>query len=81
MLKGLHGKDINPEQVQKAAVQVKQAVEKLSNQQGVAARRQVQVFYRGIPVEMNVKSTHQEFEYKLSAMIKEFRAVLQGLFC
>jgi len=71
VLATLKGKQINAEVIQKAAVMVKKSVEKLGNHGGLTARRQVKVLYRGIPVDMHVKSTHQEFEYKLSAMIKE----------
>ena len=48
-------------------------MEKIPNLSSIATRRVVEISYRGIQVSMNVRSYHQEFEYKIYAMIKDPR--------
>ena len=47
-------------------------METIPNFSSIATRRVINITYRGISVLMNVKSFHQEFEYKIMAMIKDF---------
>jgi sulfur relay (sulfurtransferase) DsrC/TusE family protein len=73
VLRGLEGEPIDEHQVKKAAKEVKEQVEKIPNFSAIATRRKVEVTYRGIKVIMNVRSYHQEFEYKIYAMVKDPR--------
>ena len=79
VLEGLEGEAINEAVIKKAAKETKEEVEKIPNLDSIATRRVVDISYRGINVIMNVRSFHQEFEYKLYAMIKDFESYLQIL--
>ena len=72
VLEGLAGEDITDAVIKKAGKDAKEKVETIPNLSSIATRRVVAIKYRGIEVLMNVKSYHQEFEYKIYAMIKDF---------
>ena len=73
VLEGLAGEAITDAVIKKAAKDAKEKVETIPNLRSIAIRRVVGITYRGISVLMNVKSFHQEFEYKIYAMIKDFK--------
>jgi hypothetical protein len=73
VLQGLKGEPIDEHAIKKAAKDTKEQVEKIPNLSSIATRRKVDVTYRGIKVAMNVRSYHQEFEYKIYAMVKDPR--------
>jgi hypothetical protein len=74
VLQGLKGEPIDDLAIKKAAKDTKELVEKIPNLGSIPTRRKVDISYRGIKVTMNVRSYHQEFEYKIFAMIKDSRA-------
>lgn len=72
VLEGLEGQAITDAVIKKAAKEAKDKLETIPNSSSIATRRVTNITYRGISVLMNVKSFHQEFEYKIMAMVKDF---------